>query len=115
MIYGSYGHLFTVSGMEAEVVHMTVYNTRTENSKDNWSTPWYFYELLCEKWDFTLDPCASDENHKCDKYYTIEDNGYLQSWKGEVVFCNPPYSNNKEWIEKCYEEGQKLNTGMTIV
>lgn len=54
---------------------------------------------------FTLDPCATPESAKAPKYYTIHDNGLAQDWSGEVVFCNPPYSDLKEWIIKCANSG----------
>ena len=38
------------------------------------ATPQDFYDKLNKEFNFTLDPCATDENHKCDKYYTKEDN-----------------------------------------
>lgn len=43
-------------------------------------------------------------------YYTAENNGLLHDWQGHTVFCNPPYSNIKAWIRKCYYEGHKPNT-----
>lgn len=55
------------------------------------ATPQYFYDQLNEEFWFTLDPCATHENHKCDKYYTKEQDGLRQSWDNEKVFCNPPY------------------------
>jgi site-specific DNA-methyltransferase (adenine-specific) len=55
------------------------------------ATPQYFYDRLNEEFDFTLDPCATHENHKCDKYYTKEQDGLVQSRDNEIVFCNPPY------------------------
>lgn len=55
------------------------------------ATPQYFYDRLNEEFDFTLDPCATHENHKCEKYYTQEQDGLVQSRDNENVFCNPPY------------------------
>ena len=49
---------------------------------DEWATPKLFYEELNKEFNFNLDPCATDINHKCDKYFTKEDNGLLQSWGG---------------------------------
>ena len=60
--------------------------------KDDWGTPQDLFDALNKEFNFTLDPCADDKNHKCDKYYTIEQDGLAQSWAGETVFCNPPYS-----------------------
>lgn len=80
------------------------HHTRTENSKDNWETPQYFFEILHQEFQFTLDPCASDENHKCEKYFTKEMDGLKLSWKGEKIFCNPPYKEKEKFILKAFEE-----------
>ena len=56
---------------------------------------------------FTLDPAATDENHKCDQYYTKEDDGLDMDWANEIVFVNPPYSQLKAWCKKAYEESKK--------
>lgn len=55
------------------------------------ATPQDFYDQLNEEFRFTLDPCATHENHKCDKYYTKEQDGLVQSRDNEIVYCNPPY------------------------
>lgn len=82
------------------------------SSKSNeWATPQYLYDDLNRIYEFTLDPCATHENHKCDKYFTIEDDGLNQSWEGHTVFMNPPYGRGiKHWIKKAYEESLKDNT-----
>lgn len=64
-----------------------MFSTKT----DLWETPQDLFDKLNCKFKFTLDPCADDNNHKCEKYYTKEQDGLLQSWKNEIVFCNPPY------------------------
>lgn len=64
-----------------------------------------------EEFNFTLDPCSTEENHLCDKYYTIKENGLIQDWSGERVYCNPPYGKEISlWVKKCYEESRKKNT-----
>lgn len=83
------------------------------SKSDDWYTPIDLFNSLNEEFNFTLDPCASDLNHKCNKYYTINDNGLLFSWEDEVVFCNPPYSDIKRWCEKCCYE--YLSNNITIV
>lgn len=70
-----------------------------------WSTPQELFDKLNKEFEFTLDPCADDDNHKCDKYYTRQQNGLLQSWKNERVFCNPPYGRAiVDWVQKCFYE-----------
>jgi len=81
------------------------------SSKSNsWETPQDFFDKLNDEFQFTLDPCASHENHKCSKYYTIEDDGLSKDWSEETVFVNPPYGREiSKWVKKCYEESLKLN------
>jgi phage N-6-adenine-methyltransferase len=53
---------------------------------------------------FTVDVAAAAHNAKCDRYYTYETNGLKQSWAGERVWCNPPYSRIGAWVEKAWRE-----------
>ena len=81
------------------------------SNTDLWATPIEFFKELDARFHFTLDPFATKENHKCDRYYTIEDDGLKQDWGGQRVFCNPPYGRSiKEWVKKCHDEAQKPNT-----
>ena len=83
------------------------------SAKDDWETPQDLFDELDDEFHFTLDPCADETNYKCDKYYTEEDNGLIQSWKGETVFCNPPYSEIDKWVEKAFYETK--NPGTLVV
>jgi site-specific DNA-methyltransferase (adenine-specific) len=75
------------------------------SNSNEWATPQDFFDKLDKEFHFTLDPCATDENAKCDKYYTIKEDGLKQSWKGHSVFCNPPYGKEiAAWVEKSYME-----------
>lgn len=72
------------------------------SATDQWSTPQWFFDKLNDEFHFTLDPCADEFNHKCEKYFTKEQNGLIQDWSGERVFCNPPYGREiGEWVKKC--------------
>ena len=84
---------------------------------DEWATPKEFYNKLNEEFHFTLDPCADEHNHKCDTYFTSEQDGLKQDWSGHVVFCNPPYGNKEtgRWTQKCWEEAQKPNTTVVLL
>ena len=86
-------------------------NVMFSSSKDDWSTPQDFFDKLDSKYNFTLDPCANDANHKCKKYYTKNDNGLSRNWGGERCFVNPPYGKEiGKWVKKCYEESKRDNT-----
>lgn len=79
------------------------------SSKTNeWATPQHLFDELYKEFNFTLDPCATHENAKCEKYFTEKENGLLQDWSDDVVFMNPPYGREiKHWIKKAYEESLK--------
>ena len=72
------------------------------SSKTNeWATPQALFDELNEEFHFTLGPCATSENAKCQKFYTIESDGLAQDWSGETVFCNPPYGREiHKWVKK---------------
>lgn len=81
-------------------------NVQFSSKSSDWSTPQYLYDELNEEFKFTLDPCASDDNHKCDKYYTIEDDGLSKDWSSERVFMNPPYGRGiGDWMAKAASSG----------
>lgn len=82
----------------------------TSNTNE-WATPLAFFDALDAEFNFNLDPCATDENHKCPRYFTREQNGLAQDWGGARVFCNPPYGRQiGEWVKKCYNESRKPDT-----
>lgn len=80
------------------------------SKSDEWETPQQIFDILDAEFNFNLDPCATEKNHKCDTFYTAETNGLLQKWGGCRVFCNPPYSNISEWVEKAFRETRNDNT-----
>ena len=47
-----------------------------------WATPQDFFDSLDAEFNFTLDPCVNDENHKCEKYFTEAEDGLAQDWGG---------------------------------
>ena len=48
-----------------------------------WATPQKFFDDLNAEFHFTLDPCSTHENAKCEKHYTKEDDGLSKSWGGK--------------------------------
>lgn len=86
---------------------MTDKTTKTmfSSATEEWGTPPDLFDKLDQTYHFTLDAAASPENFKCEKYYSKTNNGLTRSWKGEVVFCNPPYGREiGKWVQKCWEE-----------
>ena len=86
------------------------------SKKDQWATPQDFFDVLDREFSFTLDPCADETNHKCNRYFTKEIDGLSQDWSGETVFCNPPYGRNiKKWVKKSRDEALKPNTTVVML
>jgi site-specific DNA-methyltransferase (adenine-specific) len=85
--------------------------SKKSTSSDEWETPQDLFNKLNDQYHFTLDLCATDQNHKCNQYFTKQQDGLKQDWPG-VCWCNPPYSNISAWVKKAYNEAQK---GSTIV
>ncbi|HOJ96092.1 MAG TPA: DNA N-6-adenine-methyltransferase [Methanospirillum sp.] len=70
-----------------------------------YSTPQWLFDIVNSEFNFTLDACADETNHKCERYFSIDDNGLIQDWSGETVWINPPYGRDqKSWIIKAHEE-----------
>lgn len=81
------------------------------SAKDDWETPQEFFDEWNKQFHFTIDACANDSNHKCNRYFSKEQNGLEQDWGGEIVWCNPPYGKSiVQWVRKCWIESQKSRT-----
>ena len=81
------------------------------SKSEEWSTPQYIFDELNAELNFNLDPCATDDNHKCLAYFTKEDDGLSKSWGGCRVFMNPPYGRQiGKWVRKAWEESKKPGT-----
>lgn len=90
-------------------------DTNSFKSKSvEYSTPLEIVEPLKKEFNLKLDVCATQDNKKCEEFYTKEDNALIQDWyKFGNCWMNPPWSRElKKWVEKAYQESQK---GATIV
>ena len=93
---------------------------------DEWETPKELFDRINTYFHFTLDPCATHDNHVCSKYFIkppeksniqldikVQHDGLKQDWTKDIVFMNPPYGNKiGSWMKKAYEEFVK---GATVV
>ncbi len=78
-----------------------------------WATPQWLFDALNREFGFTLDPCATAQNAKCRRYFTVVEDGLKRSWAGEVVFMNPPYGSViGKWMEKAWVSARE---GATVV
>jgi phage N-6-adenine-methyltransferase len=78
-------------------------NVHYSSKTDSWATPLEFFEMLDKEYSFDVDVCATHENAKCAKYFTVEDDGLCQKWTGRC-WMNPPYGREiGKWMKKAYE------------
>ena len=93
---------------------MTINAGLFTSNRDDWETPQDLFDQLHKEFHFTLDPCADEKNHKCEKWYSKAQDGLTKNWGGDTVFCNPPYGRElQKWIRKCSQEARK--DGTTVV
>lgn len=77
------------------------------SASSEWETPRWLFEALNERFDFTLDVCATRRNAKCDRFFSPEDDGLSRPWYGRC-WMNPPYGKGiGVWVAKAKEEAGK--------
>ena len=78
------------------------------NKKNDWETPPELFKLGCDFFGHApdLDVCATAENSLCKYHY---DHDALNRPFDMPFWCNPPFSELKKWIRKCYLEHVKHN------
>lgn len=67
---------------------------------DRWGTPDKAFRALHAEFGFTVDAAAEAHNAKLPRFFQ---DGLRASWRGERVFCNPPYSRILPWVRKAQE------------
>ncbi len=83
-------------------------------SKDDRRTPREIFDPLHARFDFTIDAAASKDNALLWEFWTKEVDGLKQSWANHRVWCNPPFSRAKLWVEKAFLE-TRANGGCPLV
>jgi phage N-6-adenine-methyltransferase len=82
------------------------------SATDEWATPQNLFDALDRIFHFTLDVCATSANAKCSAFYTREQDGLSQPWRG-TIWCNPPYGRAiPRWVERAFEAAR---AGATVV
>jgi hypothetical protein len=96
----------------------------SDDAIDDRETPPCIWDPLHAEFRFTLDAAANHHNAKCDKYCALtgtwlkvgqdgagfepsqvdEFDGLHQSWAGHAVYCNPPFTHVRPWVEKAWDE-----------
>ena len=89
------------------------------SNTNEWATPQKVFDELDAEFHFTLDPCATKENAKCERYFTKEQDGLTRNWherERERVFVNPPYGREiGKWVKKAYEESKYCEVVVMLI
>ena len=92
-----------------------VYNLNKSEDRNLWETPPELYLNACNYFGVSplLDVCATPDTSKCKWHYN---EGALDKPFNYDFFCNPPYSQMKKWVRKCYLEHVRHNVdGLLLI
>ncbi|EJM1842376.1 DNA methylase [Escherichia coli] len=73
---------------------------RYHGGSDDWRTPYRLFRNLHHEFNFNLDGAATEHDTLLPRF---TDDIHNQSWVGERVFCNPPYSDIPSFLIKASE------------
>lgn len=85
-------------------------NMSTSHDVDDRATVRELFDPLHARFQFTVDAAAARHNTKLPRFWDIKDDGLLQDWNDERVWCNPPYSSIAPWVEKAL-----ASSGLTVL
>jgi phage N-6-adenine-methyltransferase len=87
------------------MINGTLFTSKT----DKHNTPTAVINDLAAVFDWDVDVCASKPN-VCQFFYSEEDNGLVQDWKG-LCWMNPPYGRTiGEWMTKARKDSVWFNS-----
>jgi site-specific DNA-methyltransferase (adenine-specific) len=88
-------------------------NVAFSSASAEWETPKVVYDYLNNIFKFELDPCSTDENHKCKLYFTKQTDGLNHHWNeyASSVFMNPVYGEPEVACKKGCKKKKCIKRG----
>ncbi len=81
-----------------------------QSNKQDWDTPFNFFNSLNKVFYFQLDPCAKQNNKLGTRYFITEkENSLNLEWKYNS-FVNPPFKIQKLFVKRAFDMSEKYNT-----
>ena len=94
---------------------MARFEKKFESATVEWPTPQELFDELNAEFGFTTDVAATNDNAKCAHYYTQEQDGLKQDWRG-VCWMTPPYGRAMvEWLKKAIRETWNETTTVCLI
>ena len=87
--------------------HMKSFNQEYE-------TPDELYNMLHDEFHFECDLAASEQIHKHENYYSIENNAFSYNWLG-VNWLNCEWKNVGKWTKRAFEQNEKFNSTVVML
>lgn len=88
---------------------MTLFEVPSEpRDTDDWATPPDVFMRYDRVHHFTIDVAAAAHNTKCERFYDAAADGLAQDWTDEAVWCNPPYSDIRPWVQKAADGSARV-------
>lgn len=93
------------------------------SDRQDWETPQDLFDTLNKIFEFDVDVCANETNHKCKKYFKESDDALSipnwnkavtrPGWRRLMCWMNPPYKRTlQSWIDKI---GEQVDRGSAVV
>lgn len=82
------------------------------SATDEWATPQAFFDELNGEFHFTLDPAANEANHKCETFFTKEQNGLACPWGGGTR-CSAIHRMGERSESGCRKRGRSMKRTAT--
>ncbi|WP_268646410.1 DNA N-6-adenine-methyltransferase, partial [Escherichia coli] len=73
---------------------------RYHGGSDDWRTPYRLFHNLHREFSFSMDGAATEHDALLPRF---TDDIHNQSWVGERVFVNPPFSMAEKFLLKSHE------------
>lgn len=90
---------------------MADFKSKFGTGRQDWETPDSLFEPLNQEFRFTLDVCATAENAKCERFFSVSDDALKRRWEG-ICWMNPPFGTQGKWVQKAYLES--LNGSVVV-
>lgn len=95
---------------------MAINKALFSHDSDEWETPQWLFDKLNKEFNFNLDLAATKENAKTSMFCSKENSGLTGIFRGNFnIWCNPPYSDIKNWCKRCYELSNDVNIVVMLV